>query len=206
MIKLEVCYTFDIMVPEEVSKMDRTGQNRVKKQRDARSAEGWAEVRVWVPTRSDAGKVQALAGELRSKAQQLDGIDKLEYVKKMPPDIYLAALKAIMDQGSSAYITPSGAVQTFLSEVARDGFIADFASAFVLFARAYPMNATAVEADVPAKIFNHYWIRNQQIPTDVVIAWAKSHDDWGDLLRRSVRTPSQFEMLVNNMTHEMRSI
>jgi hypothetical protein len=179
--------------------MNANVQNRIKKQREVRLKEGWVEVRVWVPTKSDAEKVQEFAAQFRAKAQEVEWLNQLEGVKKMHHDRYQQIKDAIAQQGAAAYVTPSGAVQTLLSELARDGYIADFAKAFVLFARAHPGNASFVEASVPAKIMNHYWMRNQQIDTDAFMAWKEKHPDWADILKACVRNPAQFEQTVDEM-------
>lgn len=124
----------------------------------------------------------------------------------MHPDIYSQIKEAIAQQGSAAYNTPSGAVQTLLSELARDGYIEDFANAFVLFARANPMNAPFVEESVPAKIMNHYWIRNQKLSADAVLAWQEKNTDWGKNLKAALRSPVEFEQIVKGMAEEIRTI
>lgn len=186
--------------------MDRTAQQRIKKQREARMNEGWAEARVWVPTKADAEKIQEYAAQLRAKAQELNELDELQGIKKMHPDTYTQIKGAIAEQGSAAYNTPSGAVQTLLSEFARDGYIADFAEAFVLFARAHPSNASFVEASVPGKILNGYFIRNQQIDVKELVAWQKKHPDWAEILRSTVRQPEKFELVVLDMAIAMKSV
>jgi hypothetical protein len=184
--------------------MDPTAHQRIKKQRDARTKEGWAEVRVWVPTKSDAEEVQKLAAQLREKAQGLEELNQLEGVQRMHHSTHQQIKDAIAQQGSAAYITQSGAVQTLLSELARDGYIVDFAKAFVLFARAHPSHANIVEQSVPSKIMNHFWIRNQQIDAGVFLAWEGKHSDWAETLMECVRNPVQFELTVNAMLTKMK--
>lgn len=184
--------------------MDRSAQLRIKKQRDARTNEGWAEVRVWVPTKSDAEKVQQLAAQFRASAQELDELNQLQGVQKMHHNSFQQIKDAIAQQGSEAYTTPSGAVQTLLSDLARDGYIVDFGKAFVLFARAHPGNAPFVEQSVPSKIMNHYWIRNQQVDAGTFLAWQGKHPGWAEDLKACVRDPVQFERTVNEMLTSMR--
>jgi hypothetical protein len=186
--------------------LDRTGHSRIKKQRDARSNEGWAEVRVWVPTKADAKKVQSFAAQLRTDAQKLEELKELNGIKSMPPEIYMQIREAIVQQGSAAYNTPSGSAQTLLSDLARDGYIADFANAFVLFARANPINATFIEESVPAKIMNHYWIRNQKLSADSVVLWQKKYPGWSEKLKAKLRNPVEFEITVKQMAEEIRTL
>lgn len=44
---------------------DPTVVRRVRRQRDVRLAEGWQEVRVWVPTEQDANDIRNLAADRR---------------------------------------------------------------------------------------------------------------------------------------------
>jgi len=181
-----------------------TVRDRILKQRDARSTEGWAEVRVWVPSKSDAEKVQAYAAQLRAKALELEDLNELESIKKMHPESLQKFKDALAQQGSRAYTTEFGAVHTLLSDFARDGHIADFAAAFALLARANPAHASSVERDVPAKVMNHYWIRHKGIDAGAFLAWEKEHPEWSETLKACVRNPAQFEQVVDEMGVQMQ--
>ncbi|MCW5297288.1 hypothetical protein DXT88_03785 [Herbaspirillum lusitanum] len=185
--------------------MATSTQQRIKKQREARFKEGWAEVRVWVPTKEDAEKVQQFAESLRKHVMELEGFNELKGVKKMPFNNREKIKEAIAMQGSAAFSTPSGAVQTLLSDFARDGYLEDFSKAFTIFARAYPSNAVYVEESVPAKIMNHYWIRNQDIEVNKFSAWEKKNPNWGDVLKDTLRDADAFERQVKHMCQQMKA-
>ncbi len=57
-------------MPAKIKKKDITVGQRMKRYRDTRKAEGWIEVRVWVPTRNDAKELQKRAKEMREHDQE----------------------------------------------------------------------------------------------------------------------------------------
>lgn len=183
---------------------DRTINQRIKKQRDARTREGWQEVRVWVPTREDADKVLKFSANLRAKALEFDGLDKLEGVKKlMCSNNFIRTMEAVATQGSIAYTTPSGPVLTLLTELAEEGHLVDVANAFIIFARAHPLNAPFVAKSVAAKILNGYICRRVGISAVDFLRWETSHTDWADKLENQLRQPHLFEHTINEIITEL---
>ncbi|WP_236000434.1 hypothetical protein [Bradyrhizobium uaiense] len=123
---------------------DPTVVRRVKRQRDVRLAEGWQEVRVWVPTEQDANDIRNLAADRRAKAKALAGLRRK--LRACPQKTLQRIAEAIASQGSAAYTTPSGPVLDLLTKLAEEDDLASFSRAFILLARAAPANAAFVGA------------------------------------------------------------
>lgn len=172
---------------------DPTVVRRVKRQRDVRLAEGWEEVRVWVPTKKDADDVRKLADDRRKKAKALAGLDKV--IKSMQPETLHRIAEAITSQGSAAYSTPSGPVLDLLTKLAEEDDLASFSRAFVLLARAEPANAAFVASAVPAKISN-FLIKHRGVKVPALIKWTEANPDWIEQLKSALRDPDQFVRVV----------
>jgi hypothetical protein len=172
---------------------DPTAVRRVKRQRDVRLAEGWQEVRVWVPTEQDANDIRNLAADRREKAEALAGLD--EGIKSMPPETLHRIAEAITSQGSAAYTTPSGPVLDLLTKLAEEDDLASFSRAFILLARARPANAAFVASAVPAKIHN-FLIKHRDVKVPALIKWTEANPDWAEQLKSALRDPDQFVRVV----------
>ncbi|MCB1520490.1 MAG: hypothetical protein KDJ37_07935 [Hyphomicrobiaceae bacterium] len=180
---------------------DRTVAARVRRQRDARVTEGWVEVKVWVPTETDANDVRKLAAERRAKALALHGL--CEEIRTVTPEKAARIAKAIEDHGSAAYNTPSGAVLDLMTELANEGDLQSFARAFVILARAKPANAQFVAAAVPGKISN-FLVNHGGISSNDLNNWAADNPDWSAELQRAVRNPDSFDRVVEAMADAIR--
>jgi len=181
---------------------DRTATQRTKRQRDARLRESWQEVRVWVPTDEDADDIRKLAAERRAKAEALHGLRK--GVPSMNITTEQRIIKAIASQGSPAYLTESGPVLTLLSDLARDGDLASFSRAFIVFARAKPANAAFVAGATPAKVLNCYLLEHLGVNSSVFIEWEKDNRDWATTIQNALRDPARFEHVVGEMVTALR--
>ncbi|CAN5122202.1 hypothetical protein BH10PSE1_BH10PSE1_13880 [soil metagenome] len=85
--------------------------------------------------------------------------------------------KAISDQGSNAFTTPSGAALTLLTALAREGAIETFGRAVRLFSTIHPENAAFVRAQVPGKIVQ-YWCGARGLSQSRVARWTLDRKDW----------------------------
>lgn len=168
---------------------DPTVVRRVRRQRDVRLAEGWQEVRVWVPTEQDANDIRNLAADRRAKAKALAGLD--EGIKSMPPETLHRIAEAIASQGSAAYTTPSGPVLDLLTKLAEEDDLASFSRAFILLARAAPARAAFVAGAVPAKI-------------SALIKWTESNPDWTEELKNALRDPDLFVRVVEDFASAIK--
>jgi hypothetical protein len=183
--------------------MAKPTSERIRQQRDARISEGWAEVRVWVPSKADAEQVQAFAAELRAKAASFSELMQLDGVGKMDQQRLNDFHAALAEQGSRAYTTHFGAVADLLSDFASEGCIADFARAYSIIARGNPAKAESVGQMIPAKIANNYWIRHRGIDVGAMTSWQKKHTHWADTLKAHVRDPERFVEIVDTMAEDM---
>lgn len=181
---------------------DRTVVKRVKEQRDARLAEGWEEVRVWVPSREAATEVRNLAAELRAKAEALDGLTR--EVPIVTPETAARVATAIAEHGSKAYNTPSGAVLDLLSAMAREDNLTGFSQTVVIVARAKPANAKFIIAKVPAKIAD-FLVRHRGISAEAHFAWSQANPQWAEELKDAVRDPARFELAVEQMAESIKA-
>lgn len=180
---------------------DPTVVGRVKRQRDVRLAEGWQEVRVWVPTKQDADDIRNLAADRRAKAKALAGLD--EGIKSMPPETLHRIAEAIRSQGSAAYTTPSGPVLDLLTKLAEEDDLASFSRAFILLARAEPANAAFVAGAVPAKISN-FLIEHRGVKAPALIKWTEANPDWAEELKSALRDPDRFVRVVEDFASAIK--
>jgi hypothetical protein len=180
---------------------DKTVAERARRQRDLRVAEGWQEVKVWVPTEADAEDVRKLAAERRAKAEALHGLSKEVPMINMETEIRIA--QAIAQHGSAAYNTPSGAVLDLMTKLADGGDLASFSRAFIILTRAKPANASFVAAAVPGKISN-FLIKHRGVDPSTLVKWTAANPGWVDDLKDAVRDPVRFEQAVEAMAESIK--
>ena len=181
---------------------DKTAIARVKKQRKARSCEGWQLVTVWVPTEADADRIRNLATEMRNRAERLDGLS--QEVKTVSFETEARIGQAIAEHGSAAFITPSGAVLDLMTQLANEDDLIGFSRAVVILARAKPSNASYVIAAVPAKISN-FIIKHRDVSLAELMAWQRANPDWPERLKQTVRQPIVFAAAVEGMVEDIQS-
>lgn len=185
--------------------MTSAANQRMKNQRQARIQAGWHEVRVWVPTKDDAEQVYEFAANLRAKLLNRQDIEKLPGVKAMNETIRKRVLEAIENQGSTKYVTPSGPMLELLTELAKEGHLADMATAFNIFRAAYPGNARLVADSIAAKIVNHYFIPSLGLNgANQWDRWQKANGSWGIDLIDSLTT-DQFQSTVDGMLADIKN-
>lgn len=185
--------------------MVSSASQRVKSQRQARLQAGWVEVRAWVPTKEDAEEVQKLAAELRAKALDITTIERLEGVKCMNKVFRQSVLDALSHQGSTVYATPSGAFLELLSELAKQGNLADMSAAFRVFVAAYPSNANYVATSVPPKLLNHYFIPSLGLNgAGHFLQWQQNHREWATVLTESLLN-DKLQHTAENMLADIRA-
>ena len=182
--------------------MAKTAAQRVKKQRESRAAEGWELVSVWVPTAEDAQAIKAMAEGYRRRAEALDGLS--DEVKTVTHETQLRIAEAIGQIGSDAYTREDGAVLDLMTKLADEDDLLGFSQAFVLLARARPLNAHLAAAAVPAKV-THHLIRRRGIDTRTLLKWTRENPHWADRLKGAVRQPDHFVRVVDDMILEIKS-
>ena len=180
---------------------DRTIVARAKRQRETRSAEGWQQVTVWVPTEADAEEIRNIAQERRRRAEALKGLS--QEVKTVNIEAEARIAKAIAEQGSAAYTTPSGAVLSLMTQLAAEDDLQNFSRAVIILARAKPVNANFVTAAVPEKISN-FLIQRRGINPKAFITWTNANPNWAVELKDAVRNPAGFENLVEAMADAIK--
>jgi len=181
---------------------DNTVSNRMRRQRGLRLTEGWQEVKVWVPTKMDADDVRELAAARRANAEALQGLSK--EVGRVNDETEKRIARAIAEFGSAAYITPSGAVLDLMTQLSEEDDLESFSRAFVIIARAKPINAGFIENCVPAKIHN-FFIKHRGVELKALLKWTSANPQWADELKAAVRNPVQFKKTVNAMAAEIKS-
>lgn len=185
--------------------MTSAANQRMKNQRQALIQAGWYEVRVWVPTRDDAEQLYELAASLRAKLLNRQDIEKLPGVNAMNEATRMRILDAIENQGSKKYVTPSGPMLELLSELAKEGYLADMATAFNIFKEAYPSNARHVADSIAAKIVNHYFIPILGLNgANQWARWQDANGTWGLDLINSLAT-DQFQSTVEGMLADIKN-
>jgi hypothetical protein len=180
---------------------DQTIVARMKRQRELRAAEGWHEVKVWVPTEQDAADIRQLAAERRAKAEALYGLS--DEVPSVTPENAARIAGAIAEHGSAAYTTPSGAVLDLMTQLAEEDDLASFSRAFIILARAKPANAAFVAAAVPAKITN-FLIMHRGVDASALVNWTEANPGWEEDLKNAVRNPVRFQQVVAAMAEAIK--
>lgn len=180
----------------------KTTAQRVRQQREARINEGWVEVRVWAPTADAAEDIRQYAESLRRNAEQIYGLD--EVCQLMNQETYNRIKKAILDQGSPAYITESGPVLELMTELAAEGHLRAISEAFNEFSKARPGNMQFVRDSIPAKILNSYWLLLLKLDSEKLILWVDKNPDWDSEIMSKIRHPQEFEKLVNEIAENIR--
>ena len=111
---------------------------------------------------------------------------------------------AIAQQGSSDFVTPSGAIMTLMTTLAERGDIEGFSEAFIAFARAKPGNALFVESGAAAKILNGYIFHHLNLSPDAFLRWERGNPAWGGTIKAALREPARFVEVVNHMANSIR--
>lgn len=181
---------------------DHTVSARARKQRNLRVAEGWQEVKVWVPTEKDADDVRKLAAERRSRAEKLEGLS--EKVSLVTRETQNSIAVAMAQHGSAAYDTPSGAILTLMTDLMDAGDLAAFSITVAVLARARPSSAPYVISAVPAKVSN-FLVKYRSINSRDLTAWTQANPDWTDQLKDTVRDPEQFPRVVEQIAAAIKS-
>lgn len=183
-----------------------SASQRVKQQRDARQKAGWQEVRVWVPTKEAAQKVQELASSLRESAFNQEMLEQLKGVQLMSVEMRERIFRAIKRQGSAEYATPSGAFLDLLTELAKTGAIQDMEMAFSVYEKANPSNAHFIAKSVPAKMVNHYFIPILGLNgATKFMQWSEIHASWANELVEGI-VGGSFSNVVEAMLESMMSL
>ncbi|MER9387796.1 hypothetical protein [Mesorhizobium sp. M0435] len=159
------------------------------------------EIKVWVPTESDAQDVRNLAAERRAKAEALHGL--CQEIPQVTPQTEARIAHAIAEYGSAAYITPSGAVLDLMTQLANEGDLEAFSRAWVILSRAKPANASFVAAAACSKIMN-YLVRHQGISPIAFENWSQANPDWRQDLKRAIRDPAQFGNVIETMVEAIQ--
>jgi hypothetical protein len=111
---------------------------------------------------------------------------------------------AIAQQGSDAYITPSGAVLTLLTKLAEQGDIVTFARAYALFAKVHRTNSRFVRENVPAKIMSGYFGGRLRLDMRKTVAWTEQTPGWATELKAALSDPALFVSTVERMASQVR--
>jgi hypothetical protein len=107
--------------------------------------------------------------------------------------------KAITNQASAAYITPSGPVLDLLSELAEEGDLATMSHLYGAFSVIHPKNAGFVLGSVPAKISSRYLARNRGIGIRQFSAYVERNPDWAENLKANLPHSGRFTQTVTAM-------
>lgn len=173
----------------------------MNRQRENRSAEGWKKVTVWVPTEADAEDIRKAALEKRKRAEALQGLSNEVSTVNLETENRIA--KAIAEHGSDAFKTPSGAVLTLMTQLAKEENLQGISRAVIILARAKPANAAFVIGAVPAKISNFLTLQ-RGISSQALIKWTTKKPNWADEIKEAVREPDRFEQIVETMAEAIK--
>ncbi len=110
---------------------------------------------------------------------------------------------AIANQGSRAYTTESGATLDLLSELAKEGRLDTFARVCGLFATLYPANTAFLIEQIPLKIGANVLARAASSNLRRLNSWERSHPNWRNALKATIRSPSAFVTAVDGMVAEI---
>lgn len=176
--------------------VDKAIISRAKRQRELRTAEGWHELTVWVPTSEDARDVRALAAEQRARAKALEGLSReVPWVTKA---LERSLAESIAKRNVSAGSSPSGAVLDLLTALADAEDLRGFSRAVAIVTRAKPADAAALVSVVPDKV-SDFLVTHCGVSVRDLMSWTDANPSWGEDLKAAVRDPEMFERVVEAM-------
>lgn len=160
--------------------MAKDQRTRVSALRKARLDAGWAEVRLWVASKSDAEEIRNHAEELMMKTID-SSLRSFGDENNISVAVVDSTLDAIHAQNSRVFTSPSGATLELLTNLLRAGAVRDANAAYLMFAKAHPGNARHVAGQIPGKVLNRYLLSKLDFRgADRFIAWQKERTGWAD--------------------------
>ncbi len=178
---------------------DKTIAARERRHREARNAEGWKRITVWVPTETDAEDVRKLAAERRAKIERLEDLKLLN----VRPDTTQRIADAIAQYGSNAYSVASGAVLDLMAQLEKEDDISSVAVAYCVLARAKPASAISVISAIPLKVAN-FILHQPGVDSGQCCDWMTKNPTWKDTITEAVRDPGRFARDVEEMIEKIK--
>lgn len=127
-------------------------------------------------------------------------VDELASLEK---EDVAAIVEAIIQQGSPAYITPSGPVLELLTDLAQKGAIKEMSLAYQLFAKARPGNSRFVASAIPAKLTANYF--PGFFSYERFSSWEQLNPDWARGVQSALEDSEQFQLAVRSIVEGVRS-
>ncbi|MCG5076354.1 hypothetical protein [Paraburkholderia tagetis] len=166
---------------------DKEG-SRVTAQRKARIKAGWTEIKVWAASHDDVQKIREFSEELRMNTLR-HNIRQIGRSRNTPPEVIDLAVKAISNQGSNEYTTPSGATLTLLTGLAQQNRLNDLNAVVDMFRVAHPGNVRFVSASVPAKVMSSNVPHRLDLrAAERIMRWQSAHPDWAKQVEAALET------------------
>lgn len=166
--------------------MAKDQRTRVSALRKARLDAGWAEVRLWAASKTDAEELRNHAEELMMGTidNSLKRFGEENNISVAVVDSTLAAIRA---QNSREFTSPSGATLELLTDLLRAGAVRDANAAYLMFTKAHPGNALHVAGQIPGKVLNRYLLSKLDFRgTERFMAWQKKRPDWTDEVQNAL--------------------
>lgn len=175
--------------PNEGSELTAEKESsRVTAQRKARLNAGWLEIKVWAASQDDVQKIRQFSEDLRMNTLK-NNMRQIARTRNMPSEVVNLALKAITQQDSGEYTTPSGATLTLLTALAQQNRLVDLNAVVEMFRVAHPGNIRFVAASVPAKVLSSNLPQRLDIrAAERIVRWQAAHPDWAKQIENALET------------------
>ena len=121
----------------------------------------------------------------------------------MADDINARIEKALDEQHSTDFNTPSGATLTLMSKLLDEDNLQGFSCLYLAYSRRYASNAGFIKNRMPAKILN-FLITHRAIDPTSLTEWTNNNPDWEDALKDALPNPSAFEVRVERIAHVIK--
>ena len=137
----------------------------------------------------------ALDQRIRESSESINAAESVALLERID--------RALQEQNSHEYITPSGATLTLLTELAVEGKLAAMSLAYITFKGKYEPNAKRVAERVPAKLTNGYFIKFLNLDALRVVRWEQKNPLWAQQSIDALQVPNVFAQEVSEMARRM---
>ena len=121
----------------------------------------------------------------------------------MADDIKARIEKALDEQDSTDFNTPSGATLTLMSELLDEDNLQGFSCVYLAYSHRHASNAGFIKNRMPAKIRN-FLITHRAIDPTSLTEWTNNNPDWEDALKDALPNPPAFEARVERIARVIK--
>jgi hypothetical protein len=162
--------------------------SRVTALRKTRIKAGWAEIKVWAASNDDAEKIRNFSEGLKMEAL-MKKMRQIAHDRNTPAAVVNSAMRAISNQDSPEYNTPSGATLTLITGLARTNQLKDLNAVVEMFHVFHPGNTRFVSKSVPTKVISSNVAHRLDFRSvERIMRWQATHPDWEKQIESALAT------------------